>query len=692
MLLGTEDSSRPVEKAPQTYLEWNDALASNIFRPEMAGREVFLFVNDDLIEQIGGAGSIGNFVSAVEQGAPWVEPHLRLCQKALRALKDWRGRGLRYPPYVGYLSLFVLAVGLEGDFASHSYYPRLRTLLGWSDVDAGAPPSFDQMLSLWEDLEVWSNQDMGGALGVFSIRIAGEWIHVGLPKAQAVLTEQERTDLREIFAASGFDPTAPPPDAEIARALRRHGVHLLRARTLELLAEESSEPDLFAVLLDAVRGELEEWDGESSLGDEGDTGVTALARICLRVDEIARRAVATLRIAAHADFPEDGLRLESADGSIRLTCEEYVPQWSSPLRDPSTKRDADASKFDWSEALVLADSRAGWRVRLPGSRVRILVSGLPLELPGLVEVRGLQRRKPFYLVASDATIPALAAWAASGEVNLDRIQSIDGLPLGWTLFRSSGASDDTAIRKVLPELALPTGIRLRLDGGIRSGQGNTYFKFAPPAIVLEGASGDEEVVCEGRPIYPLAGGSGAFGLPANLPAGARITVEVKHGGDVLRRQSLFLSDLFDWNMAAALFSADRLGAVREPPQLDADDIAGALGSTEPVAEFPVRPDLRAGRRIFIVGRRPGEIRSFPAQDAPAEWDPVWLIELDRHGRAEYCGLDLARSRPGPDTAGTSDDRALWKDVLWHRRMRIEPPSHPKLGALWREYVQAAARV
>jgi hypothetical protein len=62
-------------------------------------------------------------------------------------MTDWRKRNLQYPPYVGYLAFYVLAAGLEGDFARHAYCPRLRTLLDEPPA-VGQYPSFDRMLEL----------------------------------------------------------------------------------------------------------------------------------------------------------------------------------------------------------------------------------------------------------------------------------------------------------------------------------------------------------------------------------------------------------------------------------------------------------------------------------------------------------------------------------------------------------------
>ena len=230
------------------FLKWNDALAQHFFRPEMAGRSVYLYVIDEVIAEAGDLldPEVDDFTAAVKSGAPWVTRE-GLCQQALQSFEQWRTRDLPYPPYVGYLCLFVLAAGVEGDFAPHAYYPRLRHLLGY---EAGSTlPSFDRMLALWDDLEQWSTQDRAGELGIFEARIAGGWLHVGLPLAQTILTEHERKALVRIFSRSALDPTSPPADAELAALLRQHGTGHLRPRTLELLATRSDE-DRYEVLLD----------------------------------------------------------------------------------------------------------------------------------------------------------------------------------------------------------------------------------------------------------------------------------------------------------------------------------------------------------------------------------------------------------------------------------------------------------
>ena len=110
--------------------------------------------------------------------------------------------------YVAYLGLFVLAAGLEGEFAANAYYPRLRMLIG--EPMGSTLPSFDLMHEILDDLERWSNYDKHTELGIFTVRVAGSWKHVGLPIAQTILTEHERRALPAIFANANLNPISPP--------------------------------------------------------------------------------------------------------------------------------------------------------------------------------------------------------------------------------------------------------------------------------------------------------------------------------------------------------------------------------------------------------------------------------------------------------------------------------------------------
>jgi hypothetical protein len=213
-------------------------------------------------------------------------------------------------------------------------------------------------------------------------------------------------------------------------------------------------------------------------------------------------------------------------------------------------------------------------------------------------------------------------------------------------------------------------------------------------VVVDGGSGSEEVVCEGVPLVPLEQ-TGFFPLPDDLPAGARITIEVRSGDDVIRRQSLFLSDEFDWRLSSRLAALNKFGQAEiEPEHRQNEQLASGASSVPGVeaAALPVRAATPGDRRVFAIGQKVGQVRRLPAEAFPTDWEPVWLVELERKGRAEYCGHDHAGASPLPTQVRTSDEIALWKEVLWRRRKRITPPEHPALRSLWAAYVDAGSRV
>jgi len=72
------------------YIKWNNRLAKFFFNEEMAGREVLLYVNRQIIHSIGeGLGDVEHFINSVKIGPPWVT-RSGLCQKALQAYEGWR--------------------------------------------------------------------------------------------------------------------------------------------------------------------------------------------------------------------------------------------------------------------------------------------------------------------------------------------------------------------------------------------------------------------------------------------------------------------------------------------------------------------------------------------------------------------------------------------------------------------------
>jgi hypothetical protein len=645
---------------PLDFLGWNDAIAAHFFRPENAGQPVYLYVTRATIETIGGTGSVPAFVAAMQAGPPWAT-RTGLCQRALQAMRDWRTRGLKKPPYVGFLALFVLALDQEG-FHPNAYYARLRTLLGEEPVN-GMYNSFDHMIELWDDLESWLNDVHGGALGILRTDIAGSWINVGLPAAQAILTAEEREHLYGAFAEEGLDPEYPPSDLELRGILLRHRQGL-RPRTVHAL-EEKQQSEYANVLLDRIAAELEAWDGTAPTDGAGqERAGQATVFLCLRIDDISKRVTAELR-CKFAKFPET---VALHHGGDTYTCREAAGGYSSTL----TRNDSvvNAAALDWRKPIVFHDSDGKASARFAASNHRVFESGKERGISGFVEVPRIDPTRPFRIAAAPDVADQIAAWGASSVSGFAELK-VSGLPEGWRFFTGNAAVDDAAIRDVANRLSFQRELRrIRVAGGIHVPGKQTYFRFAPPAARLDGVT-DQPLLMNGEAVLP--DDDGAYHVPEELLAEPFVTIAC----GTLKRRIYFQDEQlpeyilrsYEQDGASSGSTPSVLGFPCPPPHLGA---------------FPLPP--LCGRRIDALGAHPGQLAPLTASGAPP-FDPVWLVIHDgRRLELEYVGIGIVA--PGK---AVSEKKALkaWKELVWYGRMRITEPTFKPLRELWRKYLDAA---
>src|SRR5919202_3026367 len=530
------------------YQNWNNSIAAHFFRPEMAGRTVYLYVTEELIEELGQASGAGlqDFIKAVKTGLVRGE-RKGICQKALHSLEYWRHNRKYshnpYPLYIGSLALFVLASGIDGDFSSNEYYRRLRTLLG-EESKSGTYYKFDGMRVLWDDLEHWANEDKSGELGFFNGNIVGKRIHVGLPLAQTLLTQEELKALPVIFAEADLDPTCPPSFAALAQSLAKYGRNYLQKRTLRLLEEGGDQDELRLALLERIIDELRDWDGTASLSSDEETRIYGVLRLCCsKLDKTAGRTTLTLRCSTKHEFPEDGLSLILDGTSYSFYCEEDRIGWSEPIRSESDGKTIDASRFDWSQELQMQSPDKRWRFNLPAFPIRVFVTGEGEGLPGLIEVRQLPKNSRFYLAARQECCQLLKTWGESSCKGFKKLQIAEGLPRGWHFFYADAAYSDELFKREYPILSWPTTVRLDLQGGIRFDKGNRFFKFAPPKLVLQGGNESVKVYCNNQ-LLDCTAGEGVYELPGDAPPGTRLLIEARIGEEAIGRLSLSLVEDF----------------------------------------------------------------------------------------------------------------------------------------------------
>jgi hypothetical protein len=547
------------------------------------------------------------------------------------------------------------------------------------------------MFELWDDLERWSVQDRHGELGVFEARTVGGWVHVGLPLAQTVLTEEERHALPNIFADAGLEAGTPLSSRELKRALAVFGRSRLRPRTLSALDQVSGS--FVEAVLDIAADDFQGWDGQVTVGLEGQ-GRTRQAnaglRLCLIVDRVAGRIRARLRCRSQRELPGRGLVLTYAPLG-KLSCAEFITGWSSPLVDVATGQPFEPAASTWLGGLSTRDTTETWRLTLPPATVRAFVEGSAEGLPGLVEVLKLPRGHPFYLAFPKTAWPSLGSWLETECKGWRRFDINEGLPEDWILGAVAATETDRGLSQIEPRLAFTDRLSMRFVGGVRAAAGNSYLAVAPPRIAVDGAASEDILYCGGRPVAPESPSAQTYSLPEGLPMDTRISVEVRRGDSVLWRSSIYLLSGFSWRLEAPIVGLDRCGHVVS----DGSGVAGAIVPWEPagslVQDLLRTPGLSGeASRVYFVGQMPGQAACWPHDPLP-EWSPVWAIPFGaRRGRVLFCGSSVTDSGPrGRRYVGGRRGSKLWKSVLWRHRHHITPPREPELKLLWRRYKEAA---
>ncbi|MGD0784317.1 MAG: hypothetical protein ABR969_00685 [Sedimentisphaerales bacterium] len=688
------------------YLEWNDLIAKHFFNEEKAGREVLLYVNEQLLETLGSEQKVGkdDFINALRIGPPWVNRQ-GFCQKALQAYTNWRSRQLDYPPYIGYLSFFVLAAGVETDFRPSAYYPRLWPLLG-EPANSGTPPSFDEMILLWKDLEKWSREDKHETLGKFVKRIRGGWWKVGLPRSQTIISEEERKHLPWLFEEANIDPTDPPSPDVMAKLCSAYGSNIFEKKTIRLLQSTEEEFSILKqALIELVLDELENWDGivileekETEAGEPIRRSMQAAAlRICMNYDDVAQEVKYYLRFKTGKFFPEEGLHFERNNDYRVYSCMETFQGWSTPLKyneNNSIKR-LDAVSVDWILGENFIDKENGWRAKLRGAKTRLFRLGTD-SLPDWVESQMLERGIEFYIASCGPDIEAIRNW---GSKYCERFKELKvlGLPQGWTLFYGKNARESC---NGIDVLSVSSQVRLTLREGIRAGRGNVFFNFAPPKIVVENGRGDEKVTVNDKPMVHKNIIEPVWTLPEEL-----LRSEVSSFGEPLRIE-VKLEDLCSSKII-------KLVTFGLPASCDATPFRNKSGELCSQTEYPrVRgvctrdtlsnvsyPQLlpfHLSNKILFIGRRPGEVAEWPSDGIPQDWQPVWALAYKKRNLwvANFCGtMEDAKidSLPGQSV---SDKKRLkmWREALWIKRKITDEPKLGQLKRVWKKYVEAASHV
>lgn len=518
------------------YAAWNDLIGRRFFNPDNKDRKVYLHVSEVFLNTLGEPFGV-SFHDFVKAACSTADKTLsgNICERAVSVSYNWRKRAPACPPYIGYLAFFVLAAGIDGDFAPNAYYPRLRKLLGES-VCSGTYSHFERIRDLWWDLQQWSSVERGGELGFFDAYTPGRFIHVGTPIRQVILSESERKSLPKIFGDAGLRPMSMPSARYMRQCLSRFGEGRLRERTLKALRVVNLSEEA-ALIVSVAIDELENWDGtvleETGAGDAIKSTYGTLS-LCLSVDEVKKCVRASIRCRALEGFSDGQTTLTGQDGTFR--CTDYGNGWSTPLRLGDADSDFDLAQLGWLGPLKLSQLPSK-QYTLPESQVRLFASGLTQGIGGYVEVQCLPENEAFLIAANRECTALIAEWGHASCDGFRIIPLLKGLPVGWSLFEAERAYSDTDIKQLLPIVSFPETTRIKLEGGIRDA-GGAYFPFALPFVSLMRASSTTQVILNGR-LLPIQWGE-RYELGVLAEDSLELLIQLRDQGHLVRQQIVYI--------------------------------------------------------------------------------------------------------------------------------------------------------
>ncbi len=692
-----------------TYLEWNDLLIQKYFNDDMAGKEVIIFADREVIDSIGSEFNEGfdEFCRTVKGGPPWAFQS-GICQKAISTAKNWRAKHLEYPPYFAFLVLFVTAATIESEFDSKAYYPLLRRILG--DVeDYGQYPSFDKMDNLWADLQKWSIDEKHESLGRFTLRIHGGKIHVGIPYSQAIFSKNERKLLPYFFWEEGFDPVDPPSENTLLNKLVFWGKKRFTHRTMALLtSKEESHIGFQSAIAELVIGDLHEWDGSyfsdwdpttKKSGEPQKKMALAGARICLVPEFFGGTIQSYLRIKASRPFPDGGLVFDF--NGINLTCHGIgVEGWSTQLEfeNKGSSQIFNPATLDWKKNYSFSDNEDAWTSRLKGSLIRVFLPGITEGVPDWIEVQRVVLGSKYLICCHKSLSGSILSWGKESNNSFTQ-HSLAGLPLDWVLFTADG------INKSFPgsdALTLPRTSMFHIKGGIRIGRGNQYLSIAPPTIIVERGPDAGSLLLNKQPLMPSIA-QNIYPLSGDFPKDIPLIIELqKNDGTIIQYRTIYYALPESPVLSSKVIVRNKFGKPIESPEekVSEDGFSGVFG----VILSGIKPSLQKtnfiptylSHRIIFIGKKSGQIVDWPNENLPVDWVPVWAISKIHRDKwqVNFCGTkdekDLCCQKSDKNMAS----RAIkhWKDVVYRMRGQILPPKFKKYEILWREYVRFAKNV
>lgn len=475
-------------KSSARYDRWNSALLQRFFSPRQTGDPVYLAVDEDELNQIGRdlpevAGSAAHDLQLAVRDLLRRNGSLG---KVATLAQRWRSER-EAPPYVALLALCVLAASRmaadpSNDVHANDYYSRVNPLFGRAPEEA-APPGFEQLRALWEDLRTWLDADLAGARGSSTVRGHPHFIHIGYPISQCVLRAVDRARLPYFFRFAGFEPREEVSGGRLLTLFRSWARPGCGLSVTGLRTAASRQLELQTQLEYMLSAELWAWDGELR-----DASGRRRAEVSLFAERAAggRRVTLSLYARRPEGFPDE---FSGADNGKTAGLQAGNPGWYRRMAREVTATQL-ATQFSLTQGAYSLEF-------LPERIIPLREAFEPSS--GWLEARQVTPFEPHMVLVHASLRDAVQAFARDHAEPGWEFRTPAGCPAGWVVVdklrvRDAPASAPPALVRLAPRMVSS----LSLQGGLRLGPGLYLERGEPDLEVTFDPGQDATVELDGR--------------------------------------------------------------------------------------------------------------------------------------------------------------------------------------------------
>lgn len=654
-----------------SFEEWNNVLFHHYFNENMLNQRVRLYVTTEVIDELGnqnGLGNLGVFLEAVEEGPQYADGQTLYDKvnflRHLVAQMNQQQRLQYIPTFMPYLCLFALAARYDIGENVHQleYYDRLHVLRGQPNGDRINAIQMADLFGLAILLEEWS-QWRHYQLGRFSVvHRVGAHRYTSFWRSQVLLSTEQRQRLPRLFYELELDPLDLPAEEELRHLIA--GNQTAADIFGNLLHNENQLNDLIEELI----SELKYWDGTAQLdeAENQNTSRNAQIRLVLASQNAPTRLQAFIELA-DTNLPQ---MLELQSDGMNYSCRRITSELFGPLRS--------GNNIIFNMANLLAEQNIELHTQVEQTNLRAIWRMRQTyyfqwyrEIGQWLQRQNLDTSGDIVVLTANPNINPILNWAYHYNIPRPNFPNA-GLPQEWTVVRIQPQGNHLAnARNNFPgQENQRRDVSIRLVGGVRANQGDTFFDFGLPIIRIEGYLEDimhiqarqlggnnwdlveilqnaNEIKAPGRLYKLIAPGNGNI-----HELGAHLIITVIRGEEKLAEREFYVHREPAQHIALALENADILF------NLLGDQVNGPLAGNEP---------LMLG--ATITGNQPEPINNIGNGQA----DPVgeeynsqtekFLQVLSTLGNISLqIAKDLAYDLIG-DVHGAADVDE-WRDIIW----------------------------